>query len=105
MMKSTRQLKQTNLTENVRQVKVDNQKHLGTLIPHDGHTLFEYNKVNFQLQKAKFDILNYIVGQKNTIRKVKVNPNCFYVSSLNVKNAIKQINKRFNPEFVLVLTD
>lgn len=104
-MKEQKQLKQTNLTENVRLVKVDAEKHLGRLTPHSGHTLFEYNKINFQLQKAKFEQINYHVGSNFTPKKVIIKDNCFYVSSLNAKNAIKQINKKFNPQFILVLAD
>jgi len=111
-MKEQEQIKQTNLTEEVRQVKVDSKKHVGTVIPHEGHSVFEFNKVNFQLRKATLeDVSTYTMtttkgARTQTMRKrVKVNDNCFYISCLNAKNAIKQINKRFNPEFVLVLTD
>lgn len=111
-MKEQEQLKATKLTEEVRQVKVDKDKFLGRLQPHNGHTLYEYNKVNFQLQKAKFEVQSvFITGNSKSItkssgpKKVITKENCFYISALNPKNAIKQINKRFNPEFVLVLLD
>lgn len=104
-MKEQEQLRATDLTEKVQFVKIDKDKHLCRLTPHSGHTLYEYNKINFQLQKAKFEQINYHVGSTSTPKKVKIKDNCFYVSALNVKNAIKQINKKFNPEFVLVLAD
>jgi len=111
-MKEQEQLRQTNLTEEVRQVKVDSQKHVGTIIPHEGHSVFEFNKVNFQLRKAEMEnVSTYTLtrtkgAHTQTMRKrVKVNENCFYVSCLNIKNAIKAINKKYNPEFVLVLKD
>lgn len=109
-MKQQGQLKSTNLTEEVRQVKVDTKKHVGTIIPHEGHSVFEFNKVNYQLKKAEYEntsAYQLTKGAKTQqLRKsVKVNDNCFYISCLNIKNAMKQINKRFNPEFILVLTD
>jgi len=99
-MKEQEQLKATQLTEEVRQVKVDKHKFLGRLNPHTGHTLYEFNKVNFQLQKATFELQAFLMykesGKEATpSKKLKVKENCFYVSALNVKNAIKQINKRF----------
>lgn len=106
-MKEQEQLRQTDLTEEVRFVKIDKDKHLGRLTPHSGHTLYEYNKINFQLQKAKFEptAFNFKADAGPSPKKVKIKDNCFYVSALNVKNAIKQINKKFNPDFVLVLDD
>lgn len=109
-MKEQEQLKATQLTEEVRHVKVDKQKYLGRIKPHEGHTLFEFNKVNFQLDKATFEPQAFLMQRESgkevtPSKKLKVKDNCFYVSALNVKNAIKQINKRFNPDFVLVLTD
>lgn len=109
-MKPQEQLKSTNLTEEVRHVKLNKQKHVGTIVPHEGHSVFEFNKVNFQLKKADFENTSAYQLTKGAkaqqMRKsVKVNDNCFYISCLNIKNAMKQINKRFNPEFILVLTD
>lgn len=104
-MKLQENLRTTQLTESVTLVKVDKQKYIGSIKPHEGHTLYEFNKVNFQLQKAKFEPKNYFVTSLQENHKVKINDNCFYVSALNVKNAVKHINKKFNPEFVLVLTD
>ncbi|MFZ1591976.1 MAG: hypothetical protein WAT27_07815, partial [Chitinophagales bacterium] len=54
-MKPQEQLKSTNLTEEVRQVKLNKQKHVGTIIPHEGHSVFEFNKVNYQLKKAELE--------------------------------------------------
>ncbi len=85
---------------------------IGTLIPENGHTLFEFNRESKVLTKAEFEecnvymhgvsksgaVVNYNVG---TTKKVIVKENCFYVSSLNAKNAAKKIHKQLGVAYVI----
>lgn len=95
----------------VKQVQQKKQMaHHGTIVPHEGHTLFEYNTVTKELRKATFD--NVAVDFKdaskglNSIKKkVNVKENCFYLSSLNEKNAVKKIHKRFRGAYVIAINE
>ena len=80
----------------VKQVQVKHNKFLGTLIPENGHTLFEFDKTNVKLRKATFKqknaVFKFVQDAGPDLRKeVIVKENCFYVSSLNLKNAAKKI--------------
>lgn len=74
------------------------QKKLGTIKPHRGHTLFEVNKTTGEITEAEFvktdisfhDAAN---GIKPKNHKVIVKENCLYVPALNKKNVIKKLKK------------
>jgi hypothetical protein len=94
----------------VKQVQVKHNKFLGTLIPENGHTLFEFDKTNFELRKATFKqknaVFKFVQDAGPDLRKeVIVKENCFYVSSLNIKNAVKKIHKRFNGAYVIAINE
>mgnify|MGYP000976006671 FL=1 len=94
----------------VKQVQVKHNKFLGTLIPENGHTLFEFDKTNFKLRKATFKqknaVFKFVQDAGPDLRKeVIVKENCFYVSSLNIKNAVKKIHKRFNGAYVIAINE
>ena len=83
---------QPTLKDNVKiinQVKVKKtREHVGALVPHDGHTLFEFNKITKELRKATFASIDVsyadaVRGLKGSTKSVIVKENCFYVSSLN----------------------
>lgn len=73
-------------------------KHLGTLRPHAGHTLFEINHATQEVKQAEYltqDVDFMDAANKNISLKKKllVKEGCEYVSALNMKNAIKKYNK------------
>lgn len=80
------------------QEKQFEQVYIGSIKPHQGHTLFEINIKTGEIAKATFestdvkweDAVNGIISKK---RKVIVKPDHTYISALNEKNAIKKFNK------------
>ncbi len=70
-------------------------KYLGSIKPHRGHILYEFNKITKKLKEAEFENLdihyNADLKKMKKRKKVIVNENCFYLSSLNQKNAIKKL--------------
>lgn len=95
----------------VKQVEQKKQRaHVGTLKPHSGHTLFEYNKVTKELRKATFDTTavdfkDASNGLHSAKSKVNVKENCFYLSSLNEKNAVKKIHRLFRGAYVIAINE
>lgn len=88
-------------TEEVRQKEVHEEKpkHVGTMKPHRGHTLFKYNTNTGELTRAEFveqeaDYSRVIEGKNPTKNKVvRAEEGCIYVSALNLKNAVKRLGK------------
>lgn len=73
-------------------------KHQGSVIPHPGHTLFEYSIKENTIRKASFSESNidFTAAEKGQIarkRKVMMKPDCVYVSALNHKNATRHLCK------------
>lgn len=64
--------------------------------PHPGHIMFELNKETGEIAPAVFESLpiSYEKAIKNDLsnnKKIVMNPNCIYVSALNIKNALKKL--------------
>lgn len=95
----------------VKQVEQKKKRaHVGTIIPHEGHSVYEYNHTTKELQKATFkDAAISFTQKKNqpqiTRKVIDVKENCFYLSSLNIKNAVKKIHKRFNGAYVIAINE
>ena len=74
------------------------------IIPHENHTLFEFNLKNKTISFASFepeikeirwsDAVNGNFKKKN--KKVIKKQNCIYISSLNKENVIKILKRDFN---------
>ena len=88
-------------TEEVRQKEIHEEKakHVGTMRPHRGHTLFKYNTETGELTKAEFkkQDANFLeevgIAKKDKTRIVEAEEGCIYVSALNIKNAVKRLGK------------
>jgi hypothetical protein len=79
----------------------------GTVNPHPGHTLYEFNTTTGEIVKAKFKARDIILPsalpddmdaidkmKASTLRKtVIMNDGCMYASALNIKNAEKKFRK------------
>lgn len=94
--------------QEVRQVKAEKkQQIIGMIRPGDNHKIWQYNRVLFQLELAKFENVPFEIKKDNkpltTRKKVITKEYCYYFSSLNEKNARRKIQKQFNPEFIIVL--
>ena len=86
------------------------------IIPHENHTIFEYDQLKGILTVAEYEPVRKeihwfeavrIFKQKtervdifnpNPIQKTKViqRPNCVYLSALNIENAIKLLKRDYN---------
>ncbi len=91
--------------EYVKQVNVKKKKQLiEKILPHNGHTLFEYDKAKCTITKAKFrDVPFNMATNSPSNKEVDVKPGCFYTSNLNSKSAIKKLMKLFKPKFIIEL--
>ena len=78
-----------------KEIKEETEKKIGFLKPHRGHTIFQYNTIDGRLTKAVFDKVNYVLGQKKQPKRITVEEGCVYISSLNLKNAIKRLSKHY----------
>lgn len=74
----------------------------GRMKPQKGHTLFEVNLEKQTILKAEFDELpavKYEDAMKGNIsaqKKITKKPHCIYISSLNIKNVIKIMERDYN---------
>lgn len=91
----------------VKQVSVKKKNELiGQLLPHNGHTLYEFDKKTLKLTKARFNVIGVNFSKKIAENKrVDVREGCFYISSLNASNAIRKIMKIFKVPYVLEIRD
>lgn len=79
----------------VRQAEQEKQsRHLGSIRPKKGHTLFEINLKTKEIVPATFEEKEYRLDGKNSNRRtVVVKDDCTYISALNEKNAIRKLLK------------
>ena len=75
----------------------------GTIIPYDGHVLYELNLNTNKIKEAKFLKQDYVFNPEwSPSKKAKVdskvimNVGCVYVSALNKDNALKKFKKGSN---------
>jgi len=76
-----------------KEVHENKEKKVGFLKPQRGHTVFEYNTKTGELKKAKFDEVDYDITKEKQRKRITVQEGCIYVSSLNIKNAVKKLGK------------
>ena len=75
---------------------------VGRIVPHHGHTLFQYNTKTREITKAEFDNIPTISWQdavNNNFQKyskVIKKPNCLYISALNEANVKKILLRDYN---------
>lgn len=73
-------------------------KHVGTMIPHGGHTLWELDIKTHRVTKAEFQeqYVDFVAASKGEIahkKKVVVKDGCDYELALNLKNAVKRFRR------------
>lgn len=69
-------------------------KYLGSTRIRPGHTLWEYNFVTGEIDKAKMDAQVIVTGDGQKVRKkVEVKENCQYIGALNRKNLIRKLRR------------
>jgi len=72
------------------------EKFVKSFRPHKGHTMFEINVKTGDVKKAEFERteLSYEKALKNDFsdkKKIVMQPDCIYVSALNIQNAMKKL--------------
>ena len=96
--------KQTEVIENVKRAEIEKQlKHLGSMSPKKGHTLFEINLATNQYRKAEFkeEDIHFEKAMKKDFsktKKVMIEKNCIYISCLNENNLKKIALSKLNIE-------
>jgi hypothetical protein len=73
------------------------EKHIGSIHPHRGHSLFEINLETGTIEPAECTKTDYVVNKDSsgsTNKKVVMKPDCVYISALNKDNALKKLAKR-----------
>lgn len=82
------------------------------VIPHNGHTMWEVDKIEMTIKPAEFTIVEKMVEVKPIINKIMgtgfppeyvekkvpeiiLKPNCIYISALNAKNVMKILVRNF----------
>lgn len=75
---------------------------LGSIVPHDGHTLFELEMQTGKIARAEFmtGTMKYTEAFEKTkakSKKVLVKQGHLYVSALNMRNAAKNFAKMLHP--------
>lgn len=75
----------------------------GTIVPHEGHTLYEIDLKTKEINEAEYQHQDYVFDPEwHPSKKLKVdskvimNEGCVYVSALNKKNALKKFEKNSN---------
>lgn len=75
----------------------------GTIIPHEGHTLYEIDLSTNNIKEAEylaqdyvFDLDWYPSKKLKVDSKVVMNNGCAYISALNKKNALKKFKNGSN---------
>lgn len=94
--------KQKDKIENIKeQVQEIQNVFIGRIKPKKGHTLYEINPIKKTISVAKFDeqpalkFTDAMNGFISANKKVTKKEGCIYISALNVKNAIKILNRDF----------
>jgi len=89
--------------EIVKQQQAEIQKVFDSkIIPHENHSLFEFDLNTNEIRLAKFDELpaikyeDALKGQISAQKKITKNENCIYISALNKKNVLKILKRDFN---------
>jgi hypothetical protein len=92
--------------EIVKQQQAEIQKVFDSkIIPHENHSLFEFDLNTNEIRLAKFDELPAIKWedalkcQISAQKKITKKENCIYISALNKKNVIKILKRDFNINF------
>lgn len=92
--------------ENVKQVSIEKKTvFLGTLKLKKGHKMFEVNMKLKTIEPATFDnppaikFTDAQIGVKSAKKKITINQDCVYITSLNKKNIIKILKRDFGVIF------
>lgn len=69
------------------------QKYLGTMLSHPGHTCFQYDTSTGEVTPAVFETTSENLATGKIRKKLLTKQGCLYVTALNKSNAQKKFNK------------
>lgn len=85
--------------EDVKEVRKKEQEKkvekLFTFVPHKGHKMYSINNITGEIKLAKFEMVDYVIGEKRPNQKIMVEKDCLYLGALNLKNLYKKLSKQF----------
>lgn len=67
---------------------------IGSQLPKRGHTLFSFNLKTNEIKEAQFKEKDALFTLEKQNRKVIVEDDCLYLSTLNKKNFIKVLKRK-----------
>ena len=79
------------------QVQPSEIKHIGRIIPKNGHTVYEINLETNGVYEAQFTkeaVMYNEQGSTRVTKKILAKKNCLYVSALNAKNAVRKCKQQ-----------
>jgi predicted nuclease with TOPRIM domain len=94
-MKELKLKDDVNIEISVKKKQQKEKEFIGTIIPHEGHTIYQINDETLEIEKAKFSNTTFIFGGENK-KEILIMKGCTYVSALNKKNALKKYKKGLN---------
>lgn len=96
-MQELKQLTQDKLQVTAEKPVLKQQRFLGQMKPHNGHTCYQLNLETGLITEAEFESVSVgYTGTKqgtNVHKKIIVKDKCLYASALNPKNAIKHFRR------------
>jgi len=78
----------------VKTIKEIQKRLIGRIEPHANHKLFEVDLITGKIVLAEFE--RTMSWKQNAKKTVLIKKDCVYISSMNIKNAIKHLNKNSN---------
>lgn len=94
-------IREEEITEEVRLTAIKKQhKFLGTIIPKNGHTVFELDLKTSLITPATFeeypfDYTKVVKGDLSKKKKIMTKEMCIYIPSLNKKNALRKFVDKY----------
>ena len=88
--------KQNGIEVSVKQKKQIEHEFIGSIIPHNNHKIWEINNETLEIKEAKYAQATAVMFGITPPKEIIINLNCTYVSSLNIKNALKKYNQGVN---------
>ena len=74
-------------------------KKIGSLRIHRGHTLFSVNKVTLEIKRVKSSDGSIVIRGKGQDHKVVIDRDCFYIGALSFKSLKKKLRKIYPDQF------
>lgn len=94
-MKELEQKADTKIEVSVKQKKQVEHTFIGSIVPHQGHCIWEINNETLEIEKAKYSNVNYTLGAENK-KEIIIKKGHTYIAALNKNNALKKFKQGNN---------